>query len=190
MIREIEKNTQWRYKAETNSWISPDGSDVYHLRCNHLAEYTVEQFGVEVKEKDFQHWNGGVFLFDDRSQSFLGSWHEKTLSIFNEPRWKTRDQGTLIATAWEFGLQNNPLLPVEFNFIADYQHRTMTYRGDFTFDINKKRGNIKPHFIHIYHHWGDPEWNVWRDVEAFFREPQGSSHPVTSDSFSDGGNRG
>jgi hypothetical protein len=48
---------------------------------------------------DWQHWNGGVFLFDDSSVEFLSSWHEKTvMRIFDLPNWKTRDQGTLIAT--------------------------------------------------------------------------------------------
>ena len=167
MIRDMEKNTPWRWNAKRNRWIGPDGSDVYDLQCYHLAEYINDKFGIEVKEKSFQHWNGGVFLFDDSSHPFLDSWHEKTMAIFDDPNWKTRDQGTLIATAWEFGLQNNPLLPVEYNFIADYNHPTMIYHGELTFDIDEKVKAIKPHFIHIYHNWGDTTWEVWNDVFSF-----------------------
>ena len=87
------------------------------------------------------------------------------MQIFNDSEWKTRDQGTLIATVWEFGLQNQKTLPVEYNFIADYGHPTMIYLGDLTFDINEKKKNIHSFFIHIYHHWGDENWKLWQDIE-------------------------
>lgn len=166
MERDIEKNSHWRWNDATSRWVGPDGRDVFDLQCPHLAQYISEKFGIAVSDKNFQHWNGGVFLFDDASHQFLESWHRKTMAIFKDPRWKTRDQGTLIATAWEFGMQHNPLLPVEFNFIADYNHPTMVYKNNLTFDVDENHQNVRPHFIHIYHHWGDAGWKVWNDVEA------------------------
>ena len=81
-----------------------------------------------------------------------------------DKEWVTRDQGALIATVWEFGMEKHPTLPIEFNFIADYNHPTMIYKGEFRFDVSEDLKNVQPHFIHIYHHWGDKEWTLWKDV--------------------------
>ena len=86
--------------------------------------------------------------------------------MFVQPKWMTRDQGTLIATVWKFGLQNHPILSVKYNFLADYYHSTISYQGNFVFNINRELKNISPYFIHIYHHFGDKEWDLWQDVEA------------------------
>jgi lipopolysaccharide biosynthesis glycosyltransferase len=53
-------------------------------------------------------------------------------------------------------LQDLKTLPIEFNFLADYNHETLDYQDK----------EIKPCFLHIYHHWGNKEWDVWRDVSA------------------------
>ena len=108
MVKDIEKNSHWRWNALKRRWIGPDGSDVYDLECPHLAEYIFNRFKIEVKDKNFQHWNGGVFLFNDSAHDFLEAWFSKTMQVFTFPEWMTRDQGTLIATVWEFGLQNQP----------------------------------------------------------------------------------
>jgi len=165
MFKDIEKNSQWRWNQITRRWYGPDGSDVFHLKCYHLIEYIFNRFGIEVKDKNFQHWNGGVFLFDDSSHEFLESWFSKTMQIFTYPEWMTRDQGTLIATAWEFGLQNNPVLPKKFNFIADYTTPgvMMDENGNLSDDAFKTK--IKPALIHIYHNFGMKGWDIWDYVE-------------------------
>jgi hypothetical protein len=100
----------------------------------------------------------------------LDTWHQLTLDAFSLPYWKTRDQGTLIATVWKFVLQDHALLPMEFNFIADYHHPTMTYEGDLRFRLDAEKPNISPCFVHIYHHWGNENWRLWRDVSDLVYE--------------------
>ena len=166
MFKDIEKNSHWRWNQITRRWYGPDGKDVFNLKCPHLAEYIFTRFGIEVKDKNFQHWNGGVFLFDDSSHSFMEAWFDKTMKIFTYPEWMTRDQGTLIATVWEFGLQNNPTLPQKFNFIADYtSHRVMMDEtGNFSDDAFKTK--LKPALVHIYHNFGMKGWDIWDYVES------------------------
>ena len=165
MFKDIEKNSHWRWNAITRRWYGPDGKDVFNLKCPHLGEYIFKRFGIEITDKDFQHWNGGVFLFDDAGHDFMEAWFNKTMQIFTWPEWMTRDQGTLIATAWEFGLQNNPLLPQKFNFIADYtSHRVMMdEQGNFSDDAFKTK--LRPALIHIYHNFGMKGWDIWDYVE-------------------------
>jgi len=165
-IENVENASGLKRDEKHDAWRTKDGDNVYDSECNHLKLSIKKIFNIDIDQQNFQHWNGGVFLFNDNSHKFLDAWHNKTMTIFNDPYWKTRDQGTLIATAWEFGIQEQETLPVEFNFIADYNHPTMIYKGNLTFDINDKRKNIKPCFIHIYHHWGDKDWNVWQDIES------------------------
>jgi hypothetical protein len=170
-IELIEANSPWRWNAELDTWISPSGDDINsELVCNHLQQYISDKFQIVVKDNKWQHWNGGVFLFDDRSNLFLQSWHDKTMQIFLDPQWKTRDQGTLIATCWEYGLENKKLLPPEFNFIADYYRDSMEYRGKRRFYLDVYGKEISPVLIHIYHHWGDEKWAVWQDVAAYIEE--------------------
>jgi hypothetical protein len=120
-----------------------------------------------VNNKNWQHWNGGVFLFDDSSNLFLDAWHNKTMQIFKLSNWKVRDQGTLIATAWEFGLANHPTLSKKFNFIADYNNNGV--------QINTKTKHItddgfitsyQPAFVHVYHNWGNKSWPIWQWIES------------------------
>lgn len=166
MFKDIEKNSRWRWNRITRRWYDEQGRDVFHLTCNHLAENIYKRFSIEVKDKNFQHWNGGVFLFDDSSFNFMEAWFNKTMQIFSLPEWRTRDQGTLIATAWEFGLQNNPVLPKKFNFIADYTTTgvMMDDNGNFTDDAFKT--TLKPVLIHIYHNFGLKGWDIWDYVET------------------------
>jgi hypothetical protein len=166
MVKDIEKNSQWRWNALKRRWIGPDGSDVYDLECPHLAQYIFNRFNIEVKDKNFQHWNGGVFLFNDESHAFLEAWFNKTMQIFTFPDWMTRDQGTLIATVWQFGLQNQPLLPKKFNFIADWHNHKLMIddKGSFTDDAFKTRW--QPALIHIYHNFGKKGWDIWDYVEG------------------------
>lgn len=164
-IEAIEKTTPYRCNRENTRIWTRNGKNVFDCRCNHLQEQIQKDFGIAVSEPEWQHWNGGVFLFDEQSTPFLDAWHDKTIRTFDLPEWKTRDQGTLIATVWEFGLQNAPTLPVEFNLIADYAHRHIKHLGGLQFIFGENTDTVYPHFIHVYHHWGDKNWDVWNAIE-------------------------
>ena len=161
IIENIEQNSGWRWNKETERWLDSGGRDVYNITCPHLAEYIFNRFGVEVTDKDFQHWNGGVFLFDDSSEEFLNMWFDKTMQVFTWPEWKVRDQGTLIATVWQLGLQNNPLLPQKFNFISDWNNPDMMMDEAGNFTDNGFKTSLRPALIHIYHNFGKLGWNIW-----------------------------
>ena len=170
IVCEVEIEGDFRFDENNDTWFDREGNPVFSKSCNHLKEAIEKDFGVEVKNHEWQHWNGGVFLFNQHSVQFLDTWHELTLEAFSLRNWKTRDQGTLIATVWKFGLENQPKLPVEYNFIADFNHPTMLYKGDLTFCAHSNAEKIKPHFIHIYHHWGDVEWDLWNDIIKIINE--------------------
>ena len=135
---------------------------------DHLVEEIENKFGIGISIRNWNHWNGGVFLFDDSSHELLETWHQATMEIFKDKKWKTRDQGTLAMTAWKFGLQNNPTLPIEYNFIADYNSDKVGYLGELSFSYEGSKRIVQPNFIHVYHHWGDASWPVWRDVKNHF----------------------
>jgi hypothetical protein len=168
----VEKEGSFWYDLSTDIWFDTNDRPVSLKACDHLKQAIAESFSIEVKDPTWQHWNGGVFLFNSESVEFLETWHRLTLNAFNLPYWKTRDQGTLIATVWKFGLQNHPELPVEFNFIADYYHPTMTYEGEFGFKLRADAPLIFPSFIHIYHNWGNENWNLWRDVSKLVTQSE------------------
>jgi hypothetical protein len=161
----IENTSPYRCQTDQQGIWTINGKNVFDCRCNHLTEAIKNTFAIDIQEEQWQHWNGGVFLFDDSSRDFLNAWHEKTIKIFSLPEWKTRDQGTLIATAWEFQLQSHPTLSRKYNLIADYLHLNIEHRGNLSFHFKKEQLNIKPEFIHVYHHWADKRWEVWQAVE-------------------------
>lgn len=163
----ISNKTGFRYNPTDQGWYRKDDSSLIKLSCTHLRNKLKERFDLTIATSQWQHWNGGVFLFDDKSESFLSLWHESTLAIFNEKEWRTRDQGTLIATVGHFGLQNHHVLPLKFNFIVDYNKKDLQYKGNLNFKFENKDVMISPFFIHIFHHWGDKEWAVWNDVEKY-----------------------
>ena len=143
-----------------------------------LVQQIRDTFAVEVRMSDWQHWNGGVYLYDDRGIPFLAAWHTMTQKIFEDPCWSERDQGTLVAAAWKFGLQDQPLLPIEYNFLADYYAPQQRYRGNLEFDIVGKKSNVRPYFMHVYHHFGDGDWELWQDIERLL--PQHRLSPITA----------
>lgn len=161
--RVIEKFwiVKWLYNIKNNIWKN---------ECDHLTEYICNTFKIKVIDKNWQHWNGGVFLFNDSSRSFLEAWHQKTMHIFTLPGWKTRDQGSLIATVWELDLQDHPVLDKKWNFLADYYNNPKVdfdFEGYFT-DNNWKTKH-KVNLIHIYHHFGDETWDLWNYIESVNR---------------------
>lgn len=165
VIKAVEARTGFRWDQVRECWLDPEGHNLsVAIGSDKLKHKIRETFGVTITEENWQHWNGGVFLFDKQSIPFLSTWHKWSLRIFSEPAWKTRDQGTLIAAVWEHGLQDHATLPLRFNFLADYFHPTMRYLGDFRFDLNENHRDIRPVLLHVYHHWGDVNWAVWADV--------------------------
>jgi hypothetical protein len=172
LFKLVEKHSRFVWNRWKQRWFAEGKYDVYHMECNHLIEQINSTFGITVKEENWQHWNGGVFLFDDESHAFLDAWHQKTMHIFTLPEWKTRDQGTLIATAWEFGLQEQLLLSKRFNFIADYNSHhialdeTKTHLTDDSFKTLHD-----PALIHVYHNFGLKGWDVWDWIEQKVNTP-------------------
>jgi hypothetical protein len=166
VIRQIESNSKWRWSSLKRRWISPAGRDIHSLECGHLREKIQHKFGIAVEDDNWQHWNGGVFLFDENSYAFMDAWHDKTMQIFSDPDWKTRDQGTLIATVWEFRLQKNAPLSKHYNFIADYSNPQLMISTDRNYISDDAFvTKYSPAFIHIFHQFGVGGWNVWDWVE-------------------------
>ena len=133
--------------------------------CSHLSIAIHRKFGIRVRD-DWIHWNGGVFLFGGDSAPFMDTWHRLTMEIFEDPYWKTRDQGTLIATAWKLGLQHQPCLPQQFNFIIDDNNTDLCFRRKTGYSLHESIPGIYPTLLHLYHaDLGRPGWNLARDVE-------------------------
>lgn len=141
-----------------------DGRSIWRLECNHLQELIGEKFNIIVRQKKWQHWNGGVYLFNDESHLFLETWHNMTLEIFKDAKWKTRDQGTLIATVWKLGLENQPMLNKKWNLLADYNNPNVIWLEGWKIQLSKKEV-VQPNFVHVYHHFFDKNWLLWRKIE-------------------------
>ncbi len=157
-----------RYNYLTMKIKNKEGRVIWNNECGHLPEYIREKFGVEVEKSNWQHWNGGVFLFDKSSHDFLESWHQATMEIFKDPKWKTRDQGTLISTVWKFGLQNHPTLHAKWNYICDYNNALFSYNQQESTLTDDGKKFIRPEFVHVYHHFGDTTWDFWNWVTRDF----------------------
>ena len=163
--KKIEKESQFKFKLFKTTWFDENGKNVYMPECEHLPELIKKKFNLVINEKNWQHWNGGVFLFNEESNNFMETWHNFTSEIFNDPNWVTRDQGTLIATTWKFGLQHHKRIPMKFNFIADYYNPLYTYSKHKGFTPNNFETSIVPSLIHIYHEFGHRGWEIWDKVE-------------------------
>lgn len=166
-LRKIAKLAGLKYIPIKNDIVGKDGKSIWVDSCNHLAQCIENKFQISIENKNWQHWNGGVFLFSDESHVFMQMWHELTIEIFKDPEWKTRDQGTLIATAWKLGLQNHPVLEDTWNFIADYGSKNVFLNESKTAITRDANVFIHPEFIHIYHHFGDEKWDVWHWVTKY-----------------------
>lgn len=165
VVKRIEKESVFRWDVKAQVWRDEAGNDISNIESDKLIHLIYNKFGVIITNTAWRHWNGGVFLFDASSYDFMEQWHQWTLEIFKDQEWKTRDQGTLIATAWKFNLQHHPTLPIHYNFIADFYHPNLFYKGNFQFYIDKNKSIIDPFFLHIYHHWEDSSWQLWQDVK-------------------------
>jgi len=166
-VKSLAKETNLKYTLWFNRWKNKKGEDIFNLNCNHLIETIFETFNIEIPEKNWQHWNGGVFLFNENSSAFLDEWHRKTLEIFDNDKWKTRDQGTLIANVWEFGLQKQPTLSKEWNFIADFHNNSLAIsRETNTLSDDLFETTHHPKFVHVFHEWGNNDWEIWEWIRS------------------------
>ena len=156
----------WTWVPEGRTWKTPSGHIVNAIKCPHLIDGIKSKFGTSVTNPEWQHWNGGVFLFDDDSRAFLETWHRRTLEIFEDSAWKTRDQGTLISTVWEYGLQDAPTMSRQFNLILDYNYgdKNKISEDGKCLAVDESGNMYEPMFAHVYHHFGDTSWDLWNWV--------------------------
>jgi len=159
-----------KFNKEDNSWETREGKKFEFKApfCNHLTEYLKKEYGIKIPN-DWRHWNGGVFLFDDSSADFLNYWHEKTIKEFSNPYTKTRDQGTLALTVWKFGLQNQPNIPQEFNWITEYANNDIAWDKVKGYTRDGFKTTFYPNLLHVYHEWGNKEWSIWNSVTDLYK---------------------
>ncbi len=142
-------------------------------RCSHLAQAIERKFGVSVRD-EWVHWNGGLFLFGADGLTFMEMWHTLTMQIFEDPYWKVRDQGTLIATVWKLGLQHQTCLPPEYNFLLELTKPYVRFDRAAGYSLHKSVAPVRPTFLHILRAGLDrPGWSLARDVEDMLEKRSG-----------------
>ncbi len=165
----VSQKTGFKFSEEDNFWTFPnDFHDVTVPRCTHLHQAIKKDFGYEIEKANWQHANGGMFLFDKNSIEFLESWHSKTLEIFNNEFWKTRDQGTLAACFREFKIDEKYFLNKIYNFILDTYKSKILYDTKEGFSIDNGINYHNPLMIHVFYRFGDKTWDIWNIIENEF----------------------
>lgn len=164
--RQLRRTTGLHFDAGTATWYNAAGENIMPrvAQCDHLRKYCLEKYDCSIPA-DWNHCNGGVFLFNHRSIDFLDYWHRLTLEEFADPRTKTRDQATLAVSMWKFGLQHTARLKKEFNFITEYDNTNTAWHPDKGFTYDGFNTVFTPYFLHIYHEWGHKGWSIWDYVE-------------------------
>ena len=171
--KHIKGNSNFTWSDVNNFWVDENGNDIHATaRCDHLKEAIGRKFKVKITGNDWLHWNGGVFLFNRSSVEFMNTWYNYSMEIFRDNNWKTRDQGTLIATVWKFGLQDQQRLPAEFNLLADFNNTNLKFRKDRGISFNNFNTTINPSLIHVYHNFGKKGWSLWDHIEGLLTEKQ------------------
>lgn len=160
----ISSETGFRYAYKQQFWYKNYKQDVCIPSCTHLHQKIKQNYNIAISPDNWQHWNGGVFLFDKNSVEFLEYWHKTTMEIFQKPLWKNRDQGTLALAAWKFGLQNQPALNSRFNYILDYFKPGLGFKDELGFTKDDFKTTCKPEFVHVYHRFGDESWIIWQHL--------------------------
>ncbi len=163
--KKIEKESKFRFKLYKTTWVNENNKNVYTPECNHLTEMISDKFKISINQKNWRHWNGGVFLFNESSDNFMETWHTYTNEIFKDKNWAIRDQGTLISTVWKYNLQDHKRIPVKFNFIADFNNPNYSYSKEKGFTSDNFETIVNPAFIHIFHEFGHKGWEIWDKVE-------------------------
>ena len=142
--------------------------------CLHLREAIRERFGIDIRNGDQRHWNGGLYLFDRRSREFAKAWHSNTMLIFDDPYWRVRDQGTLIVTQRQLGLEQHAMLPPTATRIVDRFYgygeslRPSLKPADFFVDRSYRLGSAdQPAFLHFINDGlGCTGWANWDEIEV------------------------
>jgi hypothetical protein len=160
----VSDETGFMFDYKQKFWYKGYKQDVCIPRCTHLHQQIKKIFGISISPESWQHWNGGVFLFDRHSVDFLEYWHKTTMDIFQKPDWKTRDQGTLALSAWKFGLQNQPTLNSRFNYILDHFKPGLGFTKETGFTKDDFLTTHHPEFVHVYHRFGDESWEIWQHL--------------------------
>jgi hypothetical protein len=147
--------------------------------CDHLRRAIYEKFEVQISDPAWAHWNGGLFLFDRESIEFASAWQDYSLLAFEDLYWRVRDQGTLAATTWRFGLEHHPTLPQRFNRVVDrFRGHPERLRGslsvaDYTLDDCYDLGEREIAFLHFINGGvGCRGWKNWDDVETLLARPR------------------
>lgn len=165
LSKKLAKQYGILYDKKTGNWKNATGKDFFTktIACSHLSNHIKETYKINIPS-DWRHWNGGVFRFNFQSKDFLEKWHAQTIAEFNNPYTKTRDQAMLAVTAWQFGLQQMKTLPVKYNFITEYNNADVSWDSIKGYTYNGFKSTFKPVFLHIYHHWGDTNWSIWKSL--------------------------
>jgi glycosyltransferase involved in cell wall biosynthesis len=155
-------------------------------RCQHLIKAISDTFRVAV-DPNWQHWNGGVFVFSEEAAPLLDCWNEFTRRIVVDASWRTGDQGTLIAAAWKMGLQNAPTLPRKFNFTVDCffdvplrgraRAQACNLRFDDSYSLGEHHTKPRPAFLHFINGGVLRQgWKNWDEAERLL-EDAGAPRP-------------
>lgn len=166
-FKKIESESNFTFNQCSKEWTYLFEAD---FKCNHLQKEIKQLFDVHINKDNWQHWNGGVFLFNDESHDFLQDWHKKTNKILNIDYWKTRDQASLIATVWKFNLQDHPILNKKWNFLADSNNSNVDFQRNGNFTDDNWNTSSSVNFIHVYHRFNDKTWDLWNYIELLKNE--------------------
>jgi len=132
--------------------------------CSHLREHIKKHYHISIPA-EYQHWNGGVFIFDKSAIDFFRNWHDYTMLEIKRKKIKPYDdQGTLAVCAWKFGIQNKNTIPIKYNFITDYGNQSVKYEKSKGFTYNNFKTVFNPSFLHVYNQWGNKDWDIWQAV--------------------------
>lgn len=162
-------NRKYRMEKQTGLWYLNDGrrmvledfDEMFEYECKHLHKKLSADFQLGNIPENWNHWNGGVFLFNDASNAFMDKWHRLSLAFFTDKEWKIRDQASLVVTIWQMGLQEQPVLPAKWNFLWDYDKGEIRYGDNGETLLYDGKLLELPEFAHIYRYFGDETWDVW-----------------------------
>ena len=74
----IKEKTNYSFNWLKLKWIKPNKSEFAINSCNHLSKAIKNKFNIDITKANWQHWNGGVFLFNEHSTEFMETWHQYT----------------------------------------------------------------------------------------------------------------
>jgi hypothetical protein len=155
-----------------NRWENRNGNELVpaYPYCHHLREHILKNYKISIPS-NWQHYNGGVFLFKKESKDFMNLWHKNMLFEFEHKNKRIYDdQGTLIAAVWESGIQDQKPMSIKYNFITDPENKDVRFDSDLGYTFNNFKTKFKPAFLHIYHDWGNLEWDIWQSVIKLGKE--------------------